>query len=92
LEKKIISVLNENKYRYHVSNTGKVHVSTMFPWYRGDCVHACTFGLKIYTIAMPYINMVYSLYKKKLEDIKGVIRTRKSMKERQYNGQKLPKR
>jgi hypothetical protein len=29
LEKRIMSALNENKYRYHASNTGKVYVSTM---------------------------------------------------------------
>jgi hypothetical protein len=34
--------------------------------------------------------MLYILYnaKKKFEDIKGVIRTRKSKKDRQYNDQK----
>jgi hypothetical protein len=31
-----MSALNEKKYSYHVSNTGKVHMS---PWYHGDCVH-----------------------------------------------------
>jgi len=40
LERKIMSALNENKYSYHVSNTGKMHMSTMSPWYHVDCVYA----------------------------------------------------
>ena len=44
--------------------------------------------VKMQTIENMTFNRDHTLYKKKLEDTKGVSRSRKSKKGRQYNGQK----
>ena len=44
--------------------------------------------VKMQTIENMTFNRDHTLYKKKLEDTKEVSRSRKSKKDRQYNGQK----
>jgi len=50
------------------------------------------FSFGVYTNTKCACNAKFVVFKEKFEDTKGVVRSRKSKKDRQYNGQKKKKK